>query len=291
MKIFNFEFEGRQRLGYQVQSGSTLSVIAEARFSGSGAMLRLIQSALAPQEIARLPVERQVRLEEIRLMAPIERPFRNVWCVGRNYHEHAKELSATGFKENRADEKAWPIVFTKVPECVVGPYDAVHLPGTGISEQIDYESELAIVIGKQGKNIDPAQALDHVWGYTIVNDVTARDIQMRHKQWDMGKSFDTFCPMGPCLVTADALPLGKTTVSGLVNGEPRQKAHTDDMIFGLAEIIETVSRGITLYPGDIIATGTPAGVGMGLNPPRYLKAGDVVRVEIEGIGFIENKFV
>jgi len=150
---------------------------------------------------------------------------------------------------------------------------------------------LAVVIGKGGTNITRADAMDHVFGYTIVNDVTARDVQVRHGQWDLGKSFDTFCPMGPWVVTADELDGTKTRVRCWVNGELRQDGPTENMIFDIPALIETISRGITLYPGDVIATGTPAGVGMGMTPPRYLKAGDVVRVEIEGLGAIENKFV
>jgi 2-keto-4-pentenoate hydratase/2-oxohepta-3-ene-1,7-dioic acid hydratase in catechol pathway len=162
---------------------------------------------------------------------------------------------------------------------------------TGVSSEIDYEAELAVVIGKGGKNITRAKALDHVFGYTVVNDVTARDVQMRHQQWDMGKSFDTFCPMGPWIATADEFDGTKTRVRCWVNGELRQDGPTENMIFDIPTLIETISRGITLYPGDVIATGTPAGVGMGMKPPRYLKAGDVVRVEIDGLGVIENKFV
>ena len=291
MKLYSIELENQQRIGIQKTEGGLLSIISDAQFKGADAMLRLVQSGLSLSDIAALPADGEAALEDVRIRAPIQRPLRNIWCVGRNYHEHARELSATVFKDNKADEKAWPIVFTKVPECVVGPYDDVRLPGDSISAQIDYESELAIVIGKEGKNISAAHAFEYIWGYTIVNDVTARDIQMRHKQWDMGKSFDDFCPMGPCILTAAALPQGRTTVSGYVNGAERQSAHTDDLIFGIAEIIETVSRGITLKPGDIIATGTPAGVGMGMSPPQYLKAGDVVRVVVDGIGAIENKFV
>ena len=209
--------------------------------------------------------------------------------MGRNYHEHAKELSGSVFKSNNADPAAWPIVFTKVPETVIGHGDDVVLPA-GITEQIDYEAELAIVIGKGGKNINKADALSHVWGYTIVNDVTARDVQMRHQQWDLGKSFDTFCPMGPWVVIANTLDATNTRVRCWVNDELRQDAHTRDLIFDLPTLIETCSRGITLYPGDVIATGTPAGVGMGFKPPRYLKSGDRVRIEIDGIGTLENGF-
>jgi len=182
-------------------------------------------------------------------------------------------------------------VFTKVPECVVGPHDEVRLPGDAVSSQIDYEAELAVVIGREGRNIARADALGHVFGYTIVNDVTARDVQMRHQQWDLGKSFDTFCPMGPWLVTADELDGTATRVRCWVNGVLRQDGRTTDLIFDIPTLIETCSRGITLYPGDVIATGTPAGVGMGLMPPTFLRAGDVVRIEIDGIGRIENRCV
>jgi 2-keto-4-pentenoate hydratase/2-oxohepta-3-ene-1,7-dioic acid hydratase in catechol pathway len=181
-------------------------------------------------------------------------------------------------------------VFTKVPECVVGPHDDIQIPA-GVSEQIDYEAELAVIIGRGGKNISRGDAMSHVWGYTVVNDVTARDVQMRHQQWDMGKSFDTFCPMGPWAVTADELNGADTRVRCWVNGELRQDGPTANMIFDIPTLVETVSRGITLYPGDILATGTPAGVGMGMSPPRWLRAGDVVRVEVDGLGAIENKFV
>jgi 2-keto-4-pentenoate hydratase/2-oxohepta-3-ene-1,7-dioic acid hydratase in catechol pathway len=231
-----------------------------------------------------------VPIGDVKLEAPLPIPRRNIFCVGRNYHAHAKELSASVFKDNTANPESWPIIFTKVPECVVGPTDDVLLP-TGVSEQIDYESELAIVIGTGGRNIARADTLKHVFGYTIINDVTARDVQMRHQQWDLGKSFDTFCPMGPWIVTADELDGTNTRVRGWVNGELRQDAQTTDLIFDIPTLIETCSRGITLYPGDVIATGTPAGVGMGMKPPRYLRAGDVVRIEIDGLGVIENRFV
>jgi 2-keto-4-pentenoate hydratase/2-oxohepta-3-ene-1,7-dioic acid hydratase in catechol pathway len=233
---------------------------------------------------------REIPLLEVRLLAPLPLPRRNIWCVGRNYHAHAKELATTVFKDSAADTKAWPIVFTKVPECVIGPQDAVKLPLPEITTQTDYEAELAVVIGKGGKNITQANAIGHVYGYTIVNDVTARDVQMRHQQWDMGKSFDTFCPMGPWLVTADEMDGRKTRVRCWVNGALRQDGPTPNMIFDIPTLIETISRGITLYPGDIIATGTPAGVGMGLSPPVYLQSGDVVRIEIDHIGVLENRF-
>jgi 2-keto-4-pentenoate hydratase/2-oxohepta-3-ene-1,7-dioic acid hydratase in catechol pathway len=239
--------------------------------------------ATPPLSSTRIPID------QVKLLAPIPRPHRNIFCVGRNYHAHAKELSASVFKDSNADPNSWPIVFTKVPECVVGPFDHVLLP-TEISKQIDYEAELAVVIGKGGKNISRENAMSYVFGYTVVNDVTARDVQMRHQQWDLGKSFDTFCPMGPWVVTADSFDGLNAQVKCWVNGTLRQDGNASHMIFDIPTLIETCSRGITLQPGDIIATGTPAGVGMGLNPPVYLQNGDIVKVEIAGIGFIENAF-
>lgn len=228
-------------------------------------------------------------LAQATVLAPIPRPRRNLFCVGRNYHAHARELSDTVFRDSNKKADSWPIVFTKVPECVIGPGETVVLPGT-ISSQIDYEAELAIIIGTEGKNISRENALAHVFGYTIVNDVTARDIQMRHQQWDLGKSFDTFCPMGPWIVTADELDANNTRVRCWVNEQLRQDAFTTDLIFDLPTLIETCSRGITLYPGDIIATGTPAGVGMGMTPPQYLRSADVVKIQIDGIGELSNPF-
>lgn len=229
-------------------------------------------------------------LSSVRLAAPLPRPRRNIFCVGKNYHAHAKEFAGSGFDSSAkagGDIPAAPIIFTKVPECVVGPSDAIEIPAQ-VSTAIDYEAELAVVIGRGGKGIRAADAMAHVWGYTIVNDVTSRDWQSRHMQWDMGKSFDTFCPMGPWLVSADEFDGQKTRVRCWVNGEPRQDASTTDLIFSIPTLIETLSAGITLYPGDIIATGTPVGVGIGFRPPKYLVPGDVVKVEIDGIGAIEN---
>jgi 2-keto-4-pentenoate hydratase/2-oxohepta-3-ene-1,7-dioic acid hydratase in catechol pathway len=231
-----------------------------------------------------------IPLGQVELGAPIPRPRRNIFCVGKNYHAHAREFAGSGFDSSAKpgnDIPSDPIIFSKVPECVVGPKDTIRMP-VGVSDAIDYEAELAVVIGRGGKGIKRADAMQHVWGYTIVNDVTARDWQGRHSQWLMGKSFDTFCPMGPWLVSVDELDGQATQVRCFVNGEERQNASTKDLIFDIPTLIETLSAGITLYPGDIIATGTPVGVGIGFKPPRYLVSGDVVRVEIDGIGAIEN---
>jgi 2-keto-4-pentenoate hydratase/2-oxohepta-3-ene-1,7-dioic acid hydratase in catechol pathway len=228
-------------------------------------------------------------LDSVAIEAPIPRPQRNLFCVGKNYFEHAHEFAKSGF-DSSAQSGAVPdapIIFSKVPESVTAPGRPI-LIDAGVSAAVDYEAELAVVIGKGGRGIRRADALDHVWGYTIVNDVTARDLQGRHKQWLIGKSQDSFCPMGPWLVTRDEIDLADTQVRCWVNGELRQDANTRALIFDVPTLIETISAGLTLMPGDIIATGTPAGVGIGFNPPKYLKSGDVVRIEIAGIGVLEN---
>jgi 2-keto-4-pentenoate hydratase/2-oxohepta-3-ene-1,7-dioic acid hydratase in catechol pathway len=289
MRIASYFWGGQRQVGLVSSDGQTVTPLALPRQQAERGALAIIEALAegAPMPEMGGP---SLPVSAVQLDAPIPQPRRNVFCVGRNYHAHAKELQASVFKDNDANPESWPIVFTKVPECVVGPFDDVRVP-TEVSTQIDYEAELCVVIGKGGRNISRAEALGHVFGYTVVNDVTARDVQIRHQQWDLGKSFDTFCPMGPWIVTADELDGTKTRVRCWVNGELRQDGPTENMIFDIPSLIETCSRGITLYPGDMIATGTPAGVGMGMKPPVYLKAGDVVRIEIDGLGTIENKFV
>jgi 2-keto-4-pentenoate hydratase/2-oxohepta-3-ene-1,7-dioic acid hydratase in catechol pathway len=218
-------------------------------------------------------------LADVTLLAPVPRP-RAIFGIGRNYAAHAAE---TGSELPKA-----PLVFMKLPTSSVPPGGPVRRPA--VVHELDYEVELAVVIGRTARRLTPENAMDHVFGYTIVNDVTARDVQVRHQQWDLGKSFDTFCPMGPWIVSADEIDGRATRVRGWVNGELRQDGLTRDMIFDIPTLIETCSRGITLYPGDVIATGTPSGVGMGFSPPRWLVSGDVVRIEIDGIGAIENRF-
>ena len=286
MRLASWSWGGRDHVGTISQDGREATPLA-VRDPALGT-LPLIQAMARDESLpqasgARLPVD------VVTLRSPLPRPLRSLFCVGRNYHAHAAELAGSVFNA-KAEAEAWPIVFGKLAECVIGPNDTVQLPAPAASVQIDYESELAVVIGRGGRNILRSRAMDHVFGYTVVNDVTARDVQMRHQQWDLGKSFDTFCPMGPWIVTADELDGGATRVRGWVNGALRQDGHTKDLIHDIASLIETCSRGITLYPGDVIATGTPSGVGMGLKPPQWLRSGDVVRVEIDGVGVIENRF-
>ena len=283
MRIAALMHQGRQRLGRLSDDGQSIALFDA---DGQRGALEFIERGTLPLSGESVP------LAGARLLAPLPRPRRNLFCVGRNYHAHARELRESVFKDNAKTVDAWPIVFTKVPECVIGPGDDVLLP-TGVSTQIDYEAELTVVIGRGGRNIARSDALSHVYGYTIANDVTARDVQMRHSQWDLGKSFDTFCPMGPWIVTADELDGTDTRVRCWVTpaggtAELRQDARTADLIFDIPTLIETCSRGITLLPGDIIATGTPAGVGMGFTPPRFLKKGDRLELSIGELGVLKN---
>lgn len=234
-----------------------------------------------------------IALSDVKLLAPIAVPARNIICVGKNYGEHAREFSNSGFEAGAvkgAEIDEFPAVFSKGPNTVVGPTDDVQLH-SHITSSVDYEVELAIIIGKAGRDISKADAYNHIFGYTVVNDVTARDRQKNHKQWFLGKTLDTFCPMGPWITTSDELDPENLTVKCWVNGELRQNANTKDLIFDIPSLVATISAGMKLVPGDIIATGTPAGVGIGFNPPKFLKAGDVVAMEISSIGRIENKFV
>src|SRR5690606_16550130 len=225
MRIATYIKDQQRHVGVISEDGLSVQALDVPSALAEQGVLGLIDAYPKPSELAGLGRAAATALDTVTLLAPVPRPRRNIFCVGRNYHAHAKELSGSVFKSNNADPAAWPIVFTKVPETVIAHGDDVTLP-VGISEQIDYEAELAIVIGKGGKNISQADAMHHVWGYTIVNDVTARDVQMRHQQWDLGKSFDTFCPMGPWLVTADTFDATNTRVRCWVNDEPRQDGQT-----------------------------------------------------------------
>ncbi len=277
MKLATYQWGGRRHVGRLSADGKDIVPLAVPE-PGSG-MLVLLEAlvrgdSLPPQAGASLP------LSAVELEAPIPLPRRNIFCAGVNYRAHAREFdTAAALPEH-------PIIFSKVPDCVIGPGAPIRLPT--VSQAIDYEAELAVIIGRPGVAISAARAMDHVWGYTIINDVTARDLQQRHRQWLIGKSLDSFAPMGPWLVSADELDATDTRVRCWVNEELRQDARTSDLIFGIPELIAAISGGITLLPGDIIATGTPAGVGMGFDPPKYLKHGDVVRIEIDGIGVLEN---
>ncbi len=228
-------------------------------------------------------------LEQVRLHAPIPRPAKNIVCLGLNYVTHLEETARARGRQAKIPEV--PVFFTKAPTAVNGPFDPIRWDRSATAT-VDWEAELGVVIGIGGRDISRARALEHVFGYTVINDLSARDLQQQHYQWFKGKSLDGFCPMGPVLVTAEEFgdPQQKQ-VSLRVNGVVKQSASTADMIFPVAVIIEYLSRGMTLEAGDVISTGTPEGVGLGRTPPEYLKDGDWVETEVEGIGLLRNQIV
>jgi 2-keto-4-pentenoate hydratase/2-oxohepta-3-ene-1,7-dioic acid hydratase in catechol pathway len=286
MKFATFVHGGRDHIGIVDEAGARLHPISAAKD-----MLDLVERYEALKGELK-PEGAGSPLSEVQLKAPIPLPRRNVICVGKNYREHAKEFSHSGFEAGAvkgAEIDEYPAVFTKLPSSVAGPGATVSLH-SHITESVDYEAELALIVGKGGRDIAKADAYKHVFGYTIVNDVTARDRQRNHKQWFLGKALDGFCPMGPWIVTADEIDPENLDVKCWVNGELRQNANTSDLIFDIPTLIATISAGLSLQAGDIVATGTPAGVGIGFNPPKFLKAGDVVRIAISGIGDLENTF-
>lgn len=220
---------------------------------------------------------------EIEWLSPIPRTPKNILCIGKNYNEHAKEMGASEAPTNL-------VVFTKSPTSIAANEQVLSIHESK-TDSLDYEGELAVVIGKKGKDIAKNLAFDYIFGYTIANDITARDLQDKHKQYFLGKSLEGTCPLGPYIVSKDEIsdPQNLTIVTK-VNGEIRQNGSTKDMMFTVEELVSILSQHVTLEPGDVILTGTPAGVGKGMNPPKFLKAGDVVKVSIEGIGTLANHF-
>ncbi len=234
---------------------------------------------------------RGLPLSTATLLAPIPRPRRNLVCVGWNYSEHFAE--GRGFRGSQNDPgemPEWPALFTKNPNTVVGPEAPVWHPSPA-SEQLDWEVELAVVIGLGGRDIPEERAMEHVFGYTVGNDVSVRDVQRRHGgQWFKGKNFDSHCPLGPWIVTADDLPDPHSLrITSRINGVTKQDSNTRYMVFRVPRLIKELSLGMTLEPGDIIMTGTPSGVGFARKPPEFLKVGDVMEMEIEGIGVLRNR--
>jgi 2-keto-4-pentenoate hydratase/2-oxohepta-3-ene-1,7-dioic acid hydratase in catechol pathway len=288
VKIATYRISGQRKVGIVDEQTATVTAVDLPTEQMQQGIQQLIELQVAGSEPA--VTGSPVSLDEVTLEAPFPRPRRNIFCVGKNYYDHAQEFSSSGFDSSAAAGAVpkHPIVFSKVPESVCNPGDFIEYDPL-VSSAIDYEVELAVIIGKPGRGISLENALDHVWGYTIVNDVTARDLQARYSQWLVGKSQDTFCPMGPVAVTRDDIDLADTGVRTWVNDELRQDSNTGLLIFDVPTIIRTISEGVTLLAGDVIATGTPAGVGIGFKPPRYLRDGDTVRCEIDGIGQLENK--
>jgi 2-keto-4-pentenoate hydratase/2-oxohepta-3-ene-1,7-dioic acid hydratase in catechol pathway len=250
-------------------------------------MLTLIEKGQSRLELARAGSTLTISLASINLLAPIPNPRRNIFCVGLNYREHAAEsLRAKGLPVKFPEA---PVFFTKATTSVNGPYADIPFDAS-VSEQIDWEAELGVVIGQTGKNISKQNAFEYVFGYTVINDISARDLQTQHGQFFKGKSLDGACPMGPWIITRDEVPSPHALpVRCRVNGVLKQDSTTADFIFDIPTLIEWLSRGMTLLPGDVIATGTPSGVGFARTPPEFLRPGDVVECEVEGVGMIRNR--
>ena len=268
--------------GTQVADISALAADMTAFIALGGDGLKKAADAAANADIA---------LASVKLLAPIPEPRRNIFCVGKNYYEHAKEFHDSGFDASAGKSAIpdKPIIFTKATTSVIGPGAAIP-SANDPTGSVDYEGELGVVISKRARNVSKVDAFGYVYGYTVINDVTARELQSSHKQWFLGKSLDGFCPMGPALVTIDEV--GDVTQSRLttkVNGEVRQDVSVADMIFDIPTLIETMSATMTLLPGDIIATGTPVGVGIGFDPPKFLKPNDEVEITIDKVGTLINK--
>ena len=298
MKFVTFRAGSTERLGV-VDGKRGILDLAKAGDGLPGDMLSLIEGGEKAVAAARKAFDAALSAPEgkglwspyeaSKLLAPIPHPRKNIFCVGRNYKEHILEAARA-----RGVEPTFPKVpefFSKPPTTVIGPEAGIerHAEHT---QNLDYEVEFAIVIGKRTRDVKSADALSHVFGYTIVNDVTARDAQRAHGQWFKGKSYDTFCPMGPAIVTADEFgdPSGRR-IALTVNGEIRQDSNTADLLFTVPQIIESLSASLTLEPGDVIATGTPSGVALGMTPQKWLQVGDVVEAEIEGLGRLRNRVV
>lgn len=290
MRFVSFEKKGQESVGCLVESGSAVLDLTGAGLTGD--LISIIEQGPNGLQLASEAAGKsnKIPLQDIQLMAPFPHPRRNIVCVGKNYYEHSKEFEKSGFDSTSGGQTIpdAPVIFTKATTSVTGP--GTPIPASSDpSNSTDYEGELAIVIGKKGYKIPQSEALDYIGGYTIINDVTARNLQQVHKQWYLGKSLDGFCPMGPTFVTADEIPDPRElTVTTWVNGELRQQASVKDLVFDIPTIIETVSSFVSLLPGDIIATGTPAGVGIGFTPPKFLKPGDTVTIAIDPIGVLEN---
>ena len=289
LNLITFADAAGSRAGVLLSGGRVLDLAVAmppardmlAVIDGGAAMLAAIR-ALA----ANPPANALLALASVALQAPIPKPRRNVFCVGRNYMDHVAEGDRTrGITQSEVPK--YPQFFTKAADCVIAP--GANVPThEGVTKWLDYEVELVAVIGTAGRDIPKEKALEHVYGWTIGNDVTGRDLQRRHGQWFKGKSLDRSCPLGPVIVPAADLSAADLAIGVKINGEQRQASRTSKMIFDVPEIIHQLSAGFTLLPGDVIMTGTPEGVGYAMQPPQTLKAGDVMELTIEGIGTLTN---
>ena len=284
MKLVTYQYEGNERVGALTADGAAILPLPYPDMNTlieSASFADLLSAASAAESSgASVPAAEAV------LLAPIPRPRQDIICLGMNYRDHLTE--AANYDSAFAKERPVTVYFSKRVSQAVAPEGFIERHA-GLTERLDYENELAVILGKTARDVKAADAADYIFGYTIVNDVSAREVQTAHKQFYFGKSLDGFTPMGPCITTADELAFPPAlTLTTLVNGELRQNSNTSLLLNSIAEIIEELSSGMTLLPGTIIATGTPAGVGMGFDPPKFLASGDVVECTIQGIGTLRN---
>ncbi|MCA0987747.1 fumarylacetoacetate hydrolase family protein [Guptibacillus algicola] len=289
MKYISFLYKGQNRFGVWLEEEEAV-LDCFSYFQAKGESVSTLLDFISKDRHDEIEILLQesknwyhVSIEDITLTAPIQRPLKNIFCVGKNYKDHAIEMGS------EKDIPTNPMIFTKAPTSIANPNELLSF-SSEVSTQLDYEGELAIVIGKDGKGISREDAMDHVFGYTIVNDITARDLQKKHGQFFIGKSLDQSCPMGPVILHHSALEdPHKLNIVTTINGEVRQDGNTEDLIFDIRELVSVLSKGMTLEAGDIIATGTPSGVGKGFKPPKFLKHGDKIAISIEGIGSLQNE--
>ncbi|QKX55428.1 uncharacterized protein TRUGW13939_02521 [Talaromyces rugulosus] len=275
---------GVSRIGHYDEASDTIHPLSFVSGTPISTLYQVIEAG--EHNIVASRGEEPLPLSKVKILPPID--GRDILAVGKNYSEHAKEFNQSGYdSSDKVDQPSCPVIFTKRATSIIATGEDIY-PHAEFTQTADYEGEIGVIIGKPGYRITEADALDHVWGYTIVNDMTARERQRDHKQFFIGKSPDTYCPIGPLAVPASYLPK-KLQVKTHVNGELRQDATTDDLIFSIPTLIKTISEGQTLQPGDVIATGTPAGVGIGKTPPVFLKPGDEVAVSVSGLGTLRNR--
>lgn len=290
MYLCTYEYEGKENVGIMIKDNVSIIPINKLIDESINDMNEFISIYSDKMVFLKKKVNEYsgnlISLNEVKVSSPIRYPRRDILCLGKNYKDHALEIK--DFVKSKELIPKYPIYFTKRADRTIGTGDTI-LRHEQITNEIDYEVELAVIIGKDGINIDEKDVDEYIFGYTIVNDVSARDIQRKHEQWFRGKSLQTFCPMGPYIVTKDEIPSPVALdIACKVNDELRQSSNTKNMIFDIPHIISELSKGIELKTGDIIITGTPSGVGLGFNPPRYLKSGDKIECTIEKIGALVN---
>lgn len=287
MKIARVEWAGKARLALVDEQKQEAALVGGELASHLNPVLAVIEQGVTADQLNAAVIDR-VPLAQVKFLSPLSAFLRNPFAVGKNYHEHAMEFDKSGFNATSGASAipAYPQIFTKATTSLTGPTDPIRFDPSHTTS-VDYEGEIGVVIGERCRNVSKPDAMGKVFGFIAMNDVTARDLQKNHAQWFLGKSLDTFCPIGPWITTRDEAP-ADMRMQTWVNGEQRQDAHISQLIFDVPTLIETMSRAMTLLPGDIIATGTSVGVGIGFTPPRFLRQGDVVRVAITGLGELNN---